>query len=380
MRIGTITFWWCHENYGQILQVFAFQQYLKKLGHDSFLIRYMARSHFKTSLLSFLGRAMRNPFAAAKTLLSRLDGSSRARERRRFEITPQRDFEGFRQKYLSMSSGIYYSYKELCGSTEIDADCYSVGSDVVWKNFPMNDDGRPMFLDFGMESVTRFAYSASFGTDVVTDEFKNYVKPLIARIDLIGVREDSGVSICASMGRSDAVHVLDPVLLLSKDEYYNVLGLTDSPRMGVFGYYLNSSTPFPIDEIRSLPEFSTEKIEVATVYGDMSLPKSVLVNPTIPEWIKRIASSRLFVTNSFHGASLAIITHTPFIVLLKHKGEDMDSRLISLLKQFGLIGRVRTVNNTLEEIMHTNIDWERVDKILSAERLRTRAFLSRIGV
>lgn len=41
MKIGVITFSNSKDNYGQLLQCYALQVYLKKQGHDAFLIRYL---------------------------------------------------------------------------------------------------------------------------------------------------------------------------------------------------------------------------------------------------------------------------------------------------------------------------------------------------
>lgn len=379
MKIGVITFWWCYENYGQILQIYAYQRYLKKLGHKGFLIRYMASSHFSTSIGEFLLRIIKNPKAFFNGLLNRFRGVTKARMQRRIKITPLRDFEGFRNKYLQMTPKVYRNYKELA-EDEIEADAYSVGSDVVWGNFPFSDDGRPMFLDFGNESAKRFAYSASFGADNVNDAYRKFASPLLRKLDAIGVREHTGVGICDSMGRSDAVHVIDPVLLLSKLDYLEEFGIKESLRSGVFGYYLNSSNPFPLEEINQVFFGEDAKIEIATVYADMGLPENLLVNPTIQDWIRKIAFAQLFVTNSFHGASMAIVMHTPFVVMLKHNGKGMDSRLISLLEKFGLQNRIYNGQRSFADIVADDINWENVDSILEYERQIARDFLRKVGV
>ena len=40
MKIGIMTFWMSNDNYGQQLQSYALQQFLKKQGHQPFLIRH----------------------------------------------------------------------------------------------------------------------------------------------------------------------------------------------------------------------------------------------------------------------------------------------------------------------------------------------------
>ena len=46
MKIGIMTFWWSNDNYGQLLQCYALQKYLRDLGHDAYLIRYNFETDF----------------------------------------------------------------------------------------------------------------------------------------------------------------------------------------------------------------------------------------------------------------------------------------------------------------------------------------------
>ena len=45
MRVGIVTYWSSSDNYGQQLQCFALQKYLRSLGHDAYLIKYMPTDH-----------------------------------------------------------------------------------------------------------------------------------------------------------------------------------------------------------------------------------------------------------------------------------------------------------------------------------------------
>ena len=40
MKIAIFTYWWSEDNYGQMLQAFALQAYLKSLGFDTEIVRY----------------------------------------------------------------------------------------------------------------------------------------------------------------------------------------------------------------------------------------------------------------------------------------------------------------------------------------------------
>lgn len=44
MKIGTLTYWESQENYGQLLQCYALLRFLRQMGHDAFLIKYLSSS------------------------------------------------------------------------------------------------------------------------------------------------------------------------------------------------------------------------------------------------------------------------------------------------------------------------------------------------
>ena len=47
MKIGIVTFHWA-TNYGAILQAYALQNYLKKNGHEVFIINYRPKQYRKS--------------------------------------------------------------------------------------------------------------------------------------------------------------------------------------------------------------------------------------------------------------------------------------------------------------------------------------------
>lgn len=369
MKIAVITHWWCFENYGQILQGYAFQKFLKLHGHYSFIIKYFPGSAFSDKItLRRVFIKMLSPKQLYKSIMAIVKGSRRIHENRKMRIGKIRDFDGFKTANMNFTKKIYRSYNELIKSDEIEADVYSVGSDVVWKMLPFNNDGKVMFLDFGQNDARRISYSASFGDADISDEYVRFATPLMAKIDSVSVREPSGVDICKRLFRNDAVCVMDPVFLLGADYYRNKFSIPVK-RAGVFGYFLRMTQKVPVDEINTVANIKNlGEIRYVSVYDDMNLPVDKLVNPTIPEWISMIGSANLFITNSFHGASMAIILHTPFIVMLKSNGEGMDNRLLGLLSRLCLKDRIYGSNSTnMLGIVENHINWRVVDCQLKSE-------------
>ena len=73
MKIGILTFWWSQDNYGQLLQWYALQKYLRDAGHDAFLIRYDSRNDFlRTPFILRCFKAL-NPVLLCKFLQHKIN-------------------------------------------------------------------------------------------------------------------------------------------------------------------------------------------------------------------------------------------------------------------------------------------------------------------
>ena len=84
-------------------------------------------------------------------------------------------------------------------------------------------------MDFAKEwNIKRIAYAASFGTEEweYTEEQTRNCSTLLKKFNAVSVRESSAVKLCNEKFKVEALHVLDPTMLLEKDEYINLDGTT----------------------------------------------------------------------------------------------------------------------------------------------------------
>ncbi len=96
-------------------------------------------------------------------------------------------------------------------------DFFVVGSDQVW-----HPGWGNIFLEF-VPREKKVSYAASFGVNAIPDDKKASFNHGISNFDYISVREESGVKIIKDLtGRDDTIFVLDPVLLLTADEWLSV--------------------------------------------------------------------------------------------------------------------------------------------------------------
>lgn len=339
MKIGIMTFWWLDDNYGQLLQCYALQKYLRDLGHDAFLIRYRYDNDIirsKPPLIKLLLKAF-NP----KNVYYYLKGCMERKKRENEETYNDRKFELFRKKYIAQSSKLYLSLKELRNNPP-DADIYIVGSDQVW-NFWTNFSERinlvhAYLLDFGSDKIKRLSYAASWGRTEISDDEVNVITPLLKRFEYVSVRENSGVELCKKCGYNNAEWVCDPTLLLSAETYRNLYkenGIPPKKQKYVLLYMLGNECDF---DIKTAYEFAAKKqLEIIYVSGNSlkdNYPKTIA---TIPEWLYLVDNAEYIITNSFHCGIFSTIFHKQFgIVLLTGEYAGMNARMQSLFKLRGI--------------------------------------------
>lgn len=332
MKIGVMTFWWSQDNYGQLLQCYALQKYLRNLGHDAFIIRYRMPLLTRLDLKGKLIKYGLHPWRI-------LDGVKRVLSRRkgRAELTVHsRQFDEFRAKFLKFSDREYTSLAELRANPP-EADMYIVGSDQVWRfdeNF-REEDIYAMLLDFGPEKVRRISYAASFGRSDFSDEEVSRMAPLLSKFDKISVRELSGLGVCDRAGIANAQVVCDPTFLLPAAEYLKIASPVMTEKKYVFCYMLTNDCDFEYPKLKAWAErkgldvvYVTGNTNANSSFGDSKAQKSFL---EIPEWLGLLANAEYVITNSFHCCVFAAhFQRRVGIIELRGSHFGMNARIASL--------------------------------------------------
>lgn len=335
MKIGIITFWWTDENYGQILQCYALQQYLREQGHEPFLIRYDRR---KDKNVWFKIESALNPVKLIKFFRGKLKKNSK-KTQVMLENNRLRKFDNFREKNIKQSKQFYSSYLELRINPP-KADCYIVGSDQVW-NFPkmslcgIRNPIHVYFLDFGTEDTKRISYSASWGKKKISKRFIKEIAPLLKRFNYVSVREESGLDICRKCGVPDAEFRCDPTLLLSASHYrelYQTEGIINTSKY-VLIYRLSNPCDFNMKAIKRWAKEKNLEIVYVTANGLYDTEKKLY--PTIQQWLSLIDHAEYVITNSFHCCVFSLIFEKKFgAVPLIKSAEEMNTRIETLFNLF----------------------------------------------
>ena len=332
MKIGIVTFWWSKDNYGQLLQCYALQKYLKDLGHDSFVIKYDYHDDIKSnSLFKRILKAF-NPVL----LLKYLQNKKRIEKVHNEYTENNRHFDDFRNNNITFSKPEYKSFFELRDNPPL-ADIYIVGSDQVWnyRYFNLKRYINPLhvyFLDFGTKNIKRFSYAASWGRKKISSEYIKEIVPMLKKFDFISVREKTGIDLCKKCGRDDAEWVCDPTLLLTTEKYrdlYSGESIRKPKNQYILLYMLNNCFNFDIQQVYDYAK--SKELEVVYITGNGKIDSYTKFFATIPEWLYLVDNAEFVITNSFHCVVFSTIFHKQFAVIpLCGPDKGMNARFESL--------------------------------------------------
>ncbi len=258
-------------------------------------------------------------------------------------------------------------------------DAIVVGSDQVWRSIYTSP--YIYFLNFvESKTIKRIAYAASFGANDLSEYTTNQKKisEKGARLfNSISVREESGVEICKNSFGVDAEHVLDPTMLLSKDDYCDLLSDECTSEEKYIACYIldesNSSLNLAscISKKLDLPLISFLPSKKESKYFSKNIRE--YHTPSIYSWLKSFRDAEYIVTDSFHGTVFSIIFNKPFYTKINNsRGGD---RFKSLLKTFKLEDRIVDDCTNVEEITCNTLDFSYANKTIEELRSKSLDFL-----
>ena len=323
MKIAIITLP-LHTNYGGILQAYALQTVLQRMGHD---VQHLQP---KVEYLP-LHPAWQMPFVWVKRIIRKCFlGEWKLPIFEHPHRWMRRYTDVFIHQHIVMRSLLD---EEWNASLAKDYDVFIVGSDQVWRPCYALPIER-YFLSFLDDTCSnpRIAYAASFGTENCEFSANQILdcSKLLQKFSFVSVREQSGVEICKQLFGVRASHLLDPTLLLSKDDYLKLIQ-NQKPSKGNLMVYVLDETP----DIRLFISQIAASEKLVPFNANYSLGNRLGI-PQLPieNWLRGFVDAKLIITDSFHACVFAIIFNKPFICL--GNDERGMTRFHSLLDLFGL--------------------------------------------
>lgn len=329
---------------------------LQGMGHDVVHINLRFNFHlplYKAPLV-FLKRILINVLFRKNLRILQENFYQRVYEERCSITDP------FYHKYIKHSD-LVRELKQLKKYQDFDA--YIVGSDQVWRKNIAGKYLYSMFLDFLSDTCTakRYAYGVSLGTVECeySDKDLALLKELYSRFDAVSVRESFALDMFKEYGwiTPSACQVLDPTLLLNKEDYINLVrnGITVKSSGDMFCYILDMT-----EEKRSIIKEKEQELGLKSfIFG---IGKEA---PSIEQWLRSFMDAQYIITDSYHGLLFSIIFNKPFYLIMnKTRGAARFEAIKSML---GLTENVEFC------------DWEKVNNIIESEKKKSLAFLKGIA-
>ena len=370
MKIGILT-QPLHANYGGLLQNYALQQTLIRAGYEVETIDWKScGNRIHEQLYHVKVRILHALFPNRYPPLKYKPNNNE-------QAIIQRNTNHFINTYINHTEAIHSYEGFVSQAAKGKYDAYVVGSDQCWRPC-YNAFLSSMFLDFVQDKqVKRIAYAASFGTDKweFTPQQTAVCAPLAKKLDLVTVREDSGVKLCKEYLDVDAVHVLDPTMLLTKEDYIQLIEKEKEPKSNgtLFNYILDPDTKKSafiqkvakakgLKAFQVLPKCQTE----TRTKEDVKNRIEDCVFPGVTTWLRAFMDAEMTIVDSFHGMVFSIIFNKPFWAI-GNVNRGM-SRFTSLLKMFHLEDRLLDAYHLDNVDFSKPIDWTMVNGILEEKR------------
>ena len=361
-----------HTNYGGILQAYALQTVLERMGHQVVVL----------DLYTFY-RVLplwKKPFSYTKRffekyLFKKIDVINIEKHINLILPIIRQHTQQFIDQYIHYDSVDRYS-----SIKEKRYDAIIVGSDQVWRPSYFRKNIKQAYLYFAKDwNIRRIAYAPSFGTDYweYSDEQTAICADLLAKFDAVSVREESALGLVREKLGRDAVWVLDPTMLLTKDDYIRLFQSKTIPsgKGNLMVYVLDWSKTVDayikkLETTYSFSSFITNSIYVEKLDSICSHSCSCsledYIQPPVENWLQGFDKAELVVTDSFHACVFSLLFNKPFIVL--RNSTRGNTRIDSLL---GLFNQKHRIVDDISRIQLTDAQLAKPNVLEKIDYLKT---------
>lgn len=351
-----------NNNYGNRLQNYALQQFLKELCVSIDSIWYDRKED------CILNRKFWNWKSIIKYIINRKNFREYANKYYLRDVLRLYNIRKFTQRYINTK----YDFT-IKKNINDEYNYFITGSDQVWNpNFwdQKCDHANVRFLKFTSKEK-RIAYAASIAIPEIPKDKKQFFKDSLNEMKSISMREKAGAELVKKLTGKDVPVVVDPTILLFKEEWQKIEMVPEwyDGEKYILIYFLGNPSPI----IKSIAKKNNWKI-----YNLMDKNNFDLYTSRVEEFVYLINHAQLVVTDSFHASVFSILMNTPFLVVNRQEigMADMTSRIDTLMELFGYQDRYLVngkCNLSDEEIL--NMDFRNVKAIQEREKKRSIAYM-----
>lgn len=367
------------KNYGSMLQAYATQVAIERLGYSSEYIVYRKKKDVRF-IIKQLPRLLNKNLLFDKALVVKKKLALKMHpEQQRNESIREKAFIRFQKNYYGAFSEPYYGFDQLSDG----ANNYStvlVGSDQLWT--PGGLATNFYNLMFVPDEINKVSYATSFGVSSIPWYQTKRTRQYLKRINHISVREIKGAEIVKSISGRNAEVVADPTLLLTSADWNEKVPekrIVGEPY--IFCYFLGENIEhrriaLNLQKQTGLKIVCTPFLDSYVSY-DERFGDYQLFDIGPDDFINLIRGAKYILTDSFHGSVFSIIHHKKFIILDRFLdgGQSRNSRIDSLCNTLGLQKRRFDPSVDILTQIESYIDYEAADQKQELLRAKSLEFL-----
>lgn len=359
------------SNYGSCLQSYATQRIIEKLGYECELVDYWRGNN---TLEAQANRSLEDGWLRRLAPLWRVQAFRSLAERKLVERVARfsRPFGDFCVDRLHLTRR-FLSEADL----EVNpprADVYLTGSDQVWNSDWNEGFEDPYFLAWAPEGARRVAWAASIGRESLDEWEIAPMREALAKYDAISLREASGVELVRRLGFLDAKLVLDPTLMLTRDDWAEIATKPmEADGQYILVYQLNEGDAFSSYAKTASDHCGLPIVKLCYRPRDAMKGAVNVVAPAVTDFLGLFLKASYVVTDSFHATAFSLNLGIPFVAVPPPR---FSTRIESVL---ALTGTERRLVADFEDLclLDETIDFDDVSERLSQARGETLEFLKK---
>lgn len=279
--VAILNFHYDNYNFGASLVAYSLSKVVEKLGYNPYIINF-------------------DPFPELDTLS-------------RYATL---GLYNFRKNHLNLTPK--FKTKEELNILNDYFNMFIVGSDQVWRKSITHDNFEAYFLDFA-ENKNKVAYGASFGKEyfegdeIETELCKSHLSDFYA----VSVRENQAKEICQNTFNIDSQVVIDPTMLLNKEDYEKLIEEEYEDKVDVAVYFLAKDNEIKLENGLIDKLYKNKKIvNIKGEYKDKPFGR-IFVNNSMSKWLDGIRKAEYVITDSYHGLVFSLIFNKKVILVSK---------------------------------------------------------------
>lgn len=339
-KVGIVTLYHNNYNFGGLLQAYALPKVIKEhFGIEAEQIDYIPAeqktkikpNNDKKSVLQYLYQLVYNFGIVFFGTIGKKNLYQR-----------KQAFDSFMDEILH--SEIAYDQNTISKSLD-QYRLFICGGDQIWNDYKEKQNIKVYTLQFVPSHVKKIAYAPSMAILETTSDFNQIMRTGLNELNSVSVREKKSVSLLELLTNKKINIVVDPVLLMTENEWECVARVPQKKDKYILCYLLGDSVEYRKavkkfarkmnKPILTFPHiFSNVVRKCDLFFGDIHDYTS---GPR--EFLGLIRNAEFVITDSFHACVFSMIFETSFVVFERNKiGEkgNMNSRIYDFLEEYHL--------------------------------------------